>query len=296
MAVISGASSCRAQLVAGTPGSSRVMAAGRLLSAYLAWHAGSASKGVAMSSKGRRRTWRLWWLSAIRWPAIPKLAVGLVGVGLLALGAVKFGTAAGDEGAITLVVAGGVLLVSPLLADRIERVSVSPSGVDLWLVTQVSSRGAPETARVLQRTDLGSFAEAYALVHAELRGDDYRRARIHLQDLLVDRASAASAREKFDAWEVRALFGNGSPVVRVLALGLMQGDRSLADIATITGAIAQGRSPNEQYQALRLADLYWTNLSQRDRQDIRHAIEQADLGQDTSRQRLAQRLLAQPPE
>ncbi|HUC25274.1 MAG TPA: hypothetical protein VMA73_21415 [Streptosporangiaceae bacterium] len=189
---------------------------------------------------------------------------------------------------------GGGLLISPFIADRIEHVSLGPSGVDLWLITQVSDRGAPRTAQILQRTELGRFAESYALVHVELRGDKYRAARVHLQDLLVSRASATATREKFEAREVRALFADGSPVVRVLVLGLMQGDASLADANTITAAITDGRSGNEQYQSLRLANLCWTRLKRADRQEICQAIEQARFEPESARRREAQEILALP--
>jgi hypothetical protein len=39
---------------------------------------------------------------------------------------------------------------------------------------------------------------------------------------------------------MRALFANGSVVIRVLILGLMQGDVSLADVNTIVAAATDG--------------------------------------------------------
>ena len=53
----------------------------------------------------------------------------------------------------------------------------------------------------------------------ELAAPDYRAARIHLQDLLVQRAAGVARREKFQEREVRKLFANGSVVMRLLALG-----------------------------------------------------------------------------
>jgi hypothetical protein len=63
---------------------------------------------------------------------------------------------------------------------------------------------------------------------------------------LVERAAAVADREKFDPSEVRTLFQNATPTMRVLALGLMQGDPSLADEATMLDAITNPRSANEQ--------------------------------------------------
>ena len=107
---------------------------------------------------------RAWWES-IRWLTTARLLVGAAGLALLVLGADKFAVAAGDDGAIVFVIAGAMLLLTPLVLDRLQRVSVGATSVDLWLTTQVSDRGAPETAVILMRTRLGSFAESYALVH-----------------------------------------------------------------------------------------------------------------------------------
>src|SRR5260370_28686916 len=141
---------------------------------------------------------------------------------------------------------------------------------------------------------LGSFTESYALVHDELIGPNYREARIHLQDLLVGRAAGIARREKFEAREVRMLFAKGSLVMRVLALGMMQGDWSLADVSTITAAIADGRSRNEQYHGLQLAKLCWPRLSTSDRQEIHRAIGRTDLRANSDRSRKAQAELSLP--
>lgn len=139
------------------------------------------------------------------------------------------------------------------MIDRVERVSVSATGLELRLTRQISELGAPKTARILDRSDLASFAESYALVREELGDPAYRDAKVHLQDRLVERAAALAELEKFEAGEAREPFKNGTPTMRVLALGLMEGDPSLADGATILSAIADSRSGNEQFHGLRLA-------------------------------------------
>lgn len=234
------------------------------------------------------------WLTSVRWPATARLLLGVVGLVLLILGAVKFTGAAGETGAITLVVAGAVLLVSPFVLDRVQRGPVSTPRLDQWITTQVSERGAPQTAAILQRTRLGSFAEAYAQVQDELAEPEYRSARIHLQELLMERAASAARQEILDAREVRRLFANGSVIVRVMVLGLMQGDRSLADVPTMAAALLDSRSKNEQYQGLQLARRCWPTLSLTDRQDVRTAIEQATLEPGSERWHLAQDVLRLP--
>jgi hypothetical protein len=98
-----------------------------------------------------------------------------------------------------------------------------------------------------------------------------------------------------NATEVRALFKNGSPMMRVLTLGLMQGDPSLADGPTIVSAIADSRSANEQFQGLTLALLCWHNLARSDRHAIQSAVKDNPYIQPgTDRQSLADQLLALP--
>jgi hypothetical protein len=247
-----------------------------------------ASPGEKLKRPARER------LSSVRWPTVAKLLVGAVGLALLLVGVVKFAGTAGNAGATTFVIAGAVLLLSPFILDRLQHVSLSATKVDLWLTTQVSDRGAPETAMILERTRLGNFVESYALVHDELTAPQYKAARIHLQDLLVSRAASVARHEKFEAGEVRRLFANGSVVVRVLVLGLMQGDVSLVDVRTVVSAVTDSRSRNEQYQALILAAMCWPRFSTTDRKEIREAIGLANIDHKSDRWRVAQHVLDLP--
>jgi len=241
------------------------------------------------STVGRRRPVNRW-AASVRWPEVGRGLVGVAGLALLVVGAVKFAGAKGDGGTIALVVVGAILLVCPFVLNRIQRVSVGTTQIDRWLTTQVADRGGPETAAILQRTQLGSFAESYAFVHGELTGE-YLGARQHLQDVLVRQAATVAEQEKFDAREVRRLFANGSLVVRVLAIGLMQGDTSLADVDTILSAINEGRSRNEQFQAMVLAQKFWTKLSPAEQSDIRWAVGRAKFEPGSARYEKAQELL-----
>jgi hypothetical protein len=202
------------------------------------------------------------------------LFISVIGLGLLVVGVVKAVSTSGNSGGIVLVVAGAFLLISPFVIGRIERLSVTTTGLELQLTREISGLGAPKTAQVLERSDLAKFAESYAFIHEELRDPKYRSAKVHLQDLLVERAAAISRREKLNEAEIRALFKNGSPMMRILALGLMQGDSSLADGATILSSIADSRSANEQFQGLTLALLCWHSLPKSDRHAIQSAIKE----------------------
>jgi hypothetical protein len=229
--------------------------------------------------------WRSWssWLLVI------------IGVFLLAAGVARVLTTTSGAGAAVVVAAGALLLVVALILPHLEKVSVGTSDLDLQLTRDVAQVEAPEAARILERTELATFAEAYAFVHEDLQGDTYRAARIHLQDLLVNRAGVLANREKFKATEVRAMFANGSLAMRVLALGLMLGDPALADGATILAAIGEPRSTNEQYQALRLALLRWPKLPRHDKTAIRALLKSDEpLPPGTGRRELADEILAQP--
>jgi hypothetical protein len=61
-------------------------------------------------------------------------------------------------------------------------------------------------------------------------------------------------------------------MIRVLTLGLMRGDPSLADSATIISAIADFRSGNEQHNGLQLALLCWPKLLKSERHVIQAAV------------------------
>jgi hypothetical protein len=218
-----------------------------------------------------------------------------VGIVLLGAGVVRVLATASGAGLVSVVTAGALLLVIPLLLPRLERVTLSPSGLELQLARDAAEAGAPDAARILERTELARFAESYSFVHEDLRGPAYRDARIHLQDLLVERAAALARREKFKAAEVRAMFANGSLAMRVLALGLMQGDPPLADGATILASIGDPRSDNEQYQGMLLAEHCWPRLPPQERAAILALVESDPrITSSTGRRELADKILALP--
>ena len=172
---------------------------------------------------------------------------------------------------------------------------MSTSGLELRLSREIADLGAPKTAQILERTELATFAESYAFIYEELRDSKYLEARIYLQDRLVECAAAVARRQKFDASEVRTLFRNGSPMIRVLTLGLMEGDPSLADDAAILSAVGDSRSGNEQYHGLKLAVLCWQKLPKSSQQALKSLVrENSYIQQDSERWNLAEHLLNLP--
>jgi hypothetical protein len=223
------------------------------------------------------------------------LLLGAAGLVLLAAAAARVIYTSSGAGIVTLLVIGAVLLVSPFVISRVERLSMSPSGFVLELSKEIAEWGAPNAARILDHTDLARYAESYSFVHKELKDDRYHSAQVHLQDLLVDRAATLARQEKFEPAEVRTLFANASPEMRVLAIGLMKGDPTLADGATILAAIADPRSANEQYQGLELAKLCWPQLSRSYRSAIQSVIaDSPDIRTGSDRAQIAAELRALP--
>ena len=223
------------------------------------------------------------------------LLLGLVGLALLGAAAARVIYTSSGAGIVTLIIVGAVLLISPFVIARVERLSAGPAGYEQQLTREIAEMGAPNTARMLDSTDLARFAESYAVAGKELGDSRFAAAQAHLQGLLVQRAAALAHQEKFEAAEVRTLFANGSPEIRVLAIGLMKGDPSLADGATILAAIADPRSPNEQYQGLELAKVCWPQLSRSYRSAIQSVIaDSSGIRTSNDRAGIAAELRAMP--
>jgi hypothetical protein len=192
---------------------------------------------------------------------------------------------------------GALLLIGPLVLERLESLKVSGSTLELTLSKQIVALGAPNTAEQLEKSGLTGFVESYEFIRSELTEDRFREARIRLQDALVERAASLSRTERLDPSEVRRLFSEGSPLLRVLTLGLMQGDLSLADGPMILSGISNSRTGNEQYQALKLAIVFWPHLKDAERASVLAAVE-ADprISQDSDRQELARELRSITPQ
>ena len=194
---------------------------------------------------------------------------------LVAVAAAEIVGGDGDGGVSWLLLAGGILAVGPILFERLTRLEVGPAGLRFDLSVEIAGLGAQDTAVRIDRWGggLAEAAQGYASAHTVLAGEDVRDARIRLQNHFVDAAAASALVQQYDAAEVRRLFREGPPVVRVLVLGLMLGDPSLADVDTIVSAVTESRTANEQHEGLRLAERVGRRLPPDDRRRLRQAIE-----------------------
>jgi hypothetical protein len=220
---------------------------------------------------------------------------GLAGLSLVVLVCVQAVRNDESDVLVALALVGAALLLLPLLYPRLESLKVSATAVELTLSKTIVELGAPKAAQLLERSGLTGMVESYEFVRRELAGPAYQDARIRLQDALVDQAASLSRTQKLDPKEVQSIFRDGSPLLRVLTLGLMEGDPSLANISVVVSAISTSRTANEQYHGLVLAKLLWRNLSAGDRAAVL-SVAAADprIEQDTDRKDVIEDLRAMP--
>jgi hypothetical protein len=230
----------------------------------------------------------------LRAPASTRVFVwlaGLAGLSLVLL--VCFEAIRHDESdaVVALALVGAALLVIPLLYERIESLKISATAVELTLSKAIVELGAPKAAQLLERSGLTGMVESYEFIRRELADPSFLGARIRLQDALVDQAASLSRTQRLDPKEVQRIFREGPPLLRVLTLGLMEGDPSLADPSVVVSAIATSRTANEQYHGLVLAKLLWRTLSTGERAAVLAAADSDPrIAQDTHRSALVEEL------
>src|SRR4051812_8861784 len=219
----------------------------------------------------------------------------LTGVSLVVFVCVQAVRTDQSEPLIALALVGAVLLVVALVYQRLESLKVSATAVELRLSKTIVELGAPKAAEMLEQSGLTGMVQSYEFVRRELSGTAYRAAQTRLQDALVEQAAALARTQRFDPREVRRIFHEGSPLLRVLTLGLMEGDPSLGDVSIVVSAVSTSRTANEQYHGLALATLLWRHLSPGDRAAVL-AVAGADpwVGAGTDRKAVLDELRAMP--
>jgi hypothetical protein len=158
-------------------------------------------------------------------------------------------------------------------------------------VIQVAS--LPETAPETADDELLSLAKRYADLRRTLPPGPRRTTEM---DALVARAGGLTRRWPFTPERVRRAFFSGGEGMRVVALGLMEADKELADFDAVIDAIGNSRSAHEQYHALLVADqMPSSSLSPDQRTQLANPIQSESrpgrIADDTSRSHLANRIL-----
>jgi hypothetical protein len=190
---------------------------------------------------------------------VARVCTLVAGIALLTASAVQL---FGSDPSVNLpgLIAGAILVALPLVIDRLEQFSLQDTGLEFHFTRQIAQLGAPKSAGILEESGLARDLEAYTFIYTELTDPELLDTRKDLLDRLVQKASALAVSRKFDATEVRELFAAGSPIMRVLALGLMEGDPSLLDSAVLRSGLTESQTGNEQYHTLKLAHRNWCHL------------------------------------
>jgi hypothetical protein len=177
----------------------------------------------------------------------------------------------------------------PSIVNRLVRMKLGPYEVELFQQIALHAR---KTAEALRRLGLADQLDAYATIYTELRDPELKSIRGKVLDRIVQQVSAVSAVEKFDKVEVKELFLNGSPIVRVLVLGLMQGDLSLLDADVLQDAVDRSLTGNEQYHALKVIRNGWGRLSEAQRGHLVNSIRtNAQIEHGPARREVAKEIL-----
>ncbi len=226
------------------------------------------------------------WRNPLAWPP-PVLGAGLVGfAGLSAKG----GWGSDYTGLFLLF--GALLIVTPLVVHRLQSVSHKDGAWEL-VFSDAEKAGGKKTARKLEGAGLLDLASHYQFVHSELDADEFRAAKVHLQDTLVERAAQLALKTSLDAEEVRNLVEHGAPVMKVLALGLMKGNPRLASVEALAFAISNSATANEQYHALLIARDSWPRLEEAQRRSLIDVIEKdRHIPEDSDRKGVAAEILS----
>jgi len=212
----------------------------------------------------------------------------VIGGALLVAGLVGLFTGVGQGPLITVLAAGLLLVIMPSIVDRIRRMKLGEFEVHLVRQIAATARRSADTLRAL---GMEKQLDAYATIYTELRGPELKAVRGEILDRIVQRVANASAVEKFDKDEVRDLFFTGSPIVRVLALGLTEGDLSLLDSEVLHEAISRSLTGNEQYHALKIVRNGWGRLGPEERTRLLTAIEtDRQIGAGPDRKAVAQQI------
>ena len=226
-------------------------------------------------------------MKAYRWVAIA------IGVAILAAGVVGVAKDWATVRYGALLVVGLACLVFGLFGDRIRSVAVSVDKGVPSLDISMDRELQPSVVAELKDTGLAGVTATYTFVHNQLAEDPASHdTKVRLQDQLIDLVRLNAFNQPIDEVEVNRALTTGSPAERVLAYGYLLGDPELATADRLEEGIAHSKSGNEQYQALRVTQQRWANLSPQDQQRLTKAIEGASyLRDDSQRKSLAEQIL-----
>jgi hypothetical protein len=167
-----------------------------------------------------------------------------------------------------------------------------------------TAQAARETARSLTQqitTDEASTAVPSDVPRLMARYEELRATqpsgprRTAAMEDLVRQARQLAGSEKFTALDVKGMFDRGTEGGRLMALALMEGNVSIADLPSVLNGIRTSASPFEQFHALTVANLMVSSLTPAQRVELAAVLQDPDTNRtwsaDTSRSSLAQTIL-----
>lgn len=236
-----------------------------------------------------------------------RVAVALIGAGLLAAGATAVFVTDNGTGSAALMAIGAALLLASGLWDRLESIEFGGAKMQIRIAERVrdlaaaaDARGETEVAAALREEARALLDEArpvaasYEQLRESLTPGPERTGKL---ESIVDEARAAARRQSHEPAEVRQLFESGRIGDRIYALGLMQADERLRDFAIALEAIEHSRSAFEQYHALALAEMMLPALTTDQRRELQAMLTEkpgnaAYIKPGTDRYGVAQRILS----
>jgi len=229
-------------------------------------------------------------------PGVPgslvQVAIGLFGfLALVGGGAATF-VLQSETGAVAALVGGFALLIAAAVLPRLTEVGVSTEGMTLKLTADAAAAGAPKAASLLESSGLADYAAAYGIVNTELREkDEFRAARVHLQDSVVRRARAFAFANKIPAAEVRALFLHGTGAANARhrddAGRSLDDRRRTARLGHLLSALSERAVPGP-----RAGEDIWNRWSRADRELLQHRTRTTDFPPGSDRAAAAALVLA----
>jgi len=235
-----------------------------------------------MQSEGRRPT-----RSVVATSTAVRIGASVLGISLLATGAVAVFVTTNSVGSSALIAAGTVVIVLALFANQLE--SIEGGGVKIQLGAVASkleearladAAGDTEEAAKLRAEAqlLFSAIEPIAAKYEEIReSSPYGRERTEKMSDLVQQARQMAKLGFVNTEAIEQLFNSDQDGNRIMALGLMRGEPKYANTNIVVKVIRRPRSSFEQYQALRACqDLVGGNVSSGELKAIRDAIAVAD--------------------
>jgi hypothetical protein len=168
-----------------------------------------------------------------------------------------------------------------LFHPRLTSVNVEVAGTKIGaLFTAFVSEAGSVAAIEIERLGMADLAIAYQFINGELRADVDKPTRIRLQDALIDEARMRSAGASPRKRALKAAIHSKSSSARAIALGVALAHPEIVSLKGVTPNLTASLSGNEQFQAIRVAELIVPRLGDKDLRRLRRMLVSAQYVKD----------------